>query len=50
MKVTGFKLGKMIPHFYPNLTQLFSIAIMTLLENRSQINQTLIYFFQSNLA
>jgi len=28
----------------------FSIAITTLLENRSQINQTLIYFFQPDLA
>jgi len=34
--------------FHPDPAQLFSIAIMTLLENLSQINQTLLQFFQSN--
>jgi hypothetical protein len=50
MKVTGFILGKMTLHFQPDPAQLFSIAITTLLENRSQINQTLIENFQPDLA
>jgi hypothetical protein len=50
MKVTGFILWKMTPHFQPDPAQFFSIAITTLLENHSQINQTLILFFQPDLA
>jgi hypothetical protein len=43
-------MGKMTPCFQPDPAQNFSIAITTLRENRSQINRTLIYFFQPDPA
>jgi hypothetical protein len=52
MKHEGYwiSLWKMTPYFPPNSDFKFSIAITIAIKNRSQINQTLIYFFQPDLA
>jgi hypothetical protein len=46
----AINMGKMTRCFQPDPAQNFSIAITTLRENRSQINRTLIYFFQPDPA
>ncbi len=50
MKVTGFIVGMMTPHFHSDPAQNFSSAITIAIENRSQINQTLLKKFQPDLA